>query len=86
MIEQNDEIYIKIKSILFKLFEIEENEINLDSHLYNDLDLDSIDTVDLIVYLQNMTSQKVDPEDFKNVKTVKDVVNQAKKLLQKWNF
>lgn len=83
MIEQNDEIYIKIKSILFKLFEIEENEINLDSHLYNDLDLDSIDTVDLIVYLQNMTSQKVDPEDFKNVKTVKDVVNQAKKLLQK---
>ena len=64
-------------------FEIEENEINLDSHLYNDLDLDSIDTVDLIVYLQNMTSQKVDPEDFKNVKTVKDVVNQAKKLLQK---
>ena len=83
MIEQNDDIYIKIKSILFKLFEIEENEINLDSHLYNDLDLDSIDTVDLIVYLQNMTSQKVDPEDFKNVKTVKDVVNQAKKLLQK---
>ena len=51
--------------------------------MYNDLDLDSIDTVDLIVYLQNMTSQKVDPEDFKNVKTVKDVVNQAKKLLQK---
>ncbi|ASK79662.1 acyl carrier protein [Paraphotobacterium marinum] len=83
MIEQNDDIYIKIKSILFKLFEIEENEINLDSHLYNDLDLDSIDTVDLIVYLQNMTSQKVDPEDFKNVRTVKDVVNQAKKLLQK---
>ena len=75
MIEQNDEIYIKIKSILFKLFEIEHNEINLDSHLYNDLDLDSIDTVDLIVYLQNMTSQKVDPEDFKNVKTVKYLLN-----------
>ncbi|CAG67493.1 MULTISPECIES: acyl carrier protein [Acinetobacter] len=56
------------------LFEIEPETIQLDSNLYSDLDVDSIDAVDLIVKIKELTGKQVKPEDFKNVRTVHDVV------------
>lgn len=56
------------------LFEIEPETIQLDSNLYSDLDVDSIDAVDLIVKIKELTGKQVKPEDFKNVRTVSDVV------------
>ncbi|MPW45286.1 acyl carrier protein [Acinetobacter guerrae] len=56
------------------LFEIEPETIQLESNLYSDLDVDSIDAVDLIVKIKELTGKQVKPEDFKNVKTVHDVV------------
>ncbi|WP_218664840.1 acyl carrier protein [Acinetobacter sp. Colony158] len=56
------------------LFEIEPETIQLESHLYSDLDVDSIDAVDLIVKIKELTGKQVKPEDFKNVRTVHDVV------------
>ncbi|TLL73358.1 acyl carrier protein, partial [Acinetobacter baumannii] len=45
-----------------------------DSNLYSDLDVDSIDAVDLVVKIKELTGKQVKPEDFKNVRTVLDVV------------
>jgi len=56
------------------LFEIEPDTIQLNSNLYSDLDVDSIDAVDLIVKIKELTGKQVKPEDFKNVRTVHDVV------------
>lgn len=56
------------------LFEIEPEKVQLDSNLYSDLDVDSIDAVDLIVKIKQLTGKQVKPEDFKNVRTVQDVV------------
>ena len=56
-----DEIYSELKLILIELFEIEPELITLESNLYEDLDIDSIDAVDLIVKLREMTGQKFDP-------------------------
>ncbi|WP_151980782.1 acyl carrier protein [Acinetobacter guerrae] len=56
------------------LFEIKPETIQLESNLYSDLDVDSIDAVDLIVKIKELTGKQVKPEDFKNVKTVHDVV------------
>ncbi|BBF76430.1 MAG TPA: acyl carrier protein [Acinetobacter ursingii] len=56
------------------LFEIEPETIQLESNLYSDLDVDSIDAVDLIVKIKELTGKQVKPEDFKNVRTVHDVV------------
>lgn len=56
------------------LFEIEPETIQLESNLYSDLDVDSIDAVDLIVKIKELTGEQVKPEDFKNVRTVHDVV------------
>ena len=45
------------------------------------LDLDSIDAVDMMIKLQELTGCKVSPEDFKGVRTVGDVQRIIEKLL-----
>jgi acyl carrier protein len=70
-----DEIFETIKGILVETFELSPDSISDKSRLNEDLDLDSIDAVDLIVKLQQDNSIKIDPEVFKQVRTIGDVVN-----------
>lgn len=81
--KDRNEIYQMLSEILVTMFEIDENEISLDAHLYEDMDLDSIDAVDLVVKLREYTGKKINPEDFKLVRTVKDVVDAVEKLTVK---
>ena len=76
-----DEIYQTLASIIEDDFEVDADDISLQAHLYNDLDLDSIDAVDLVVKLRELTGKKIDPEAFKKVRTVEDVVNEIEKLI-----
>lgn len=78
-----EEIYLRIVSVLEELFEIDAGQVTLGSHLYQDLDIDSIDAVDLVVELKNITGKKIQPDDFKSVRTVQDVVDAVYKLLNK---
>ena len=71
-----------------KLIEILENEFELDrtiikdeSNLFTDLDFDSIDAVDLAVRLQQFTDKKISPEEFKQIRTIEDVVNAVYDLI-----
>lgn len=75
------EIYDVLHGILVDEFEIAPEEINADAHLYQDLDLDSIDAVDLVVKLRELTGKKIEPDAFKQVRTVQDVVNEVEKLV-----
>ena len=76
------QILNELKEILAKLFEVDPDEVTLEARLYEDLDLDSIDAVDLIVHLQEMTQRKFNPEEFKSVKTVNDVIVVIEKIIQ----
>ncbi len=67
-------IFQQFKTVLEELFEIDPEQVTLESRLVEDLDLDSIDAVDLIVRLQNMVGKRIKPEEFKSVRTVGDVV------------
>ena len=60
-----EEILTAIKKIMVELFEIDEQAITLEARLYEDLDFDSIDAVDMIVKLKKMTGKEVKPENFK---------------------
>lgn len=80
--ESRDDIYKKVTAILVNLFEIDPNSISEDSLLYDDLDIDSIDAIDLIIELKSYTGKKILPEDFRSIKTVGDIVNQVCKLLE----
>ena len=68
------QILQELQGIFAELFELDPQDVTLEARLYEDLDLDSIDAVDLIVYLQNKTDKQFKPEEFKSVKTVNDIV------------
>ncbi|ARD20678.1 MULTISPECIES: acyl carrier protein [Shewanella] len=80
--ENRDQILDMLTQILVDDFEIEAEDITLDASLYEALDLDSIDAVDLVIKLQQMTGKKIQPEQFKTVRTVEDVVNAIEGLMK----
>jgi acyl carrier protein len=72
---ERDEIFSRIKGYMVSLFDTPEEAITMDAELGADLDLDSIDAVDLVVKVQDLAGRKIKPEEFKTVRTVGDVVN-----------
>jgi acyl carrier protein len=81
MMESHEDILAAIKSIMVELFELDADDITLDARLYEDLDFDSIDAIDMIVRLKEMTGKAVKPEDFKTARTIGDVVEAVYSML-----
>ena len=77
-----NEIFQRIVTILVDTFGIEAERIVPEARLYDDLDIDSIDAVDLMVKLQELTGRKLKAEEFKSVKTVGDVVDRVCAIVQ----
>ena len=77
-----EEIYNKLHEILVQEFEIDEELVKPEANLFEDLELDSIDAVDLAVKLQFFTNKKISPENFKEIRTVDDVVTAVEELLK----
>lgn len=76
-----DEILSKLRDILLDTFEIAPERVQLQTHLFTELDLDSIDAVDLAIKVQELTGKRIKPEDFKTVRTVGDVVQTVQGLM-----
>lgn len=76
----HDEIFARVSAVLQDSFEIDAQRIRPEARLYEDLDIDSIDAVDLLVKLKPMLDKPLKPEQFKSVRTIQDVV-QALALL-----
>jgi acyl carrier protein len=70
-----DEIFATLRAYLHEMFEVPEAKITHEARLFEDLDLDSIDAVDLVVKLQEYTGRRIAPAEFKSVRTVGDVVD-----------
>lgn len=76
-----DEVFERLKSYLVTMFEVPSERVTVDARLREDLDLDSIDAVDLIVKLQELTGRKFKAEEFKTVRTVGDVLDRVQTIL-----
>ena len=66
---------------LVELFEIEPQRITPTANLYEDLEIDSIDAVDLIDHIMRKTGKKIAADEFKSVRTVNDVVEAVYRLV-----
>lgn len=78
---KKQEIYEHIVRILDENFSIEAARITAEAKLYDDLDIDSIDAVDLIVQLKPLVGKRLNAEAFKSVRTVQDVVDALYQLV-----
>jgi acyl carrier protein len=69
----NEAVFEKVSQLMADLFDLEKDKITLESK-FEDLDLTSLDAIDLVVELQQLTGKKVDEEGLKRVRTVGDIV------------
>jgi acyl carrier protein len=76
-----DQLFERIATLLNENFEIDRTRIVPAARLFEDLDIDSIDAVDLLVQLKPLLGGNISPDAFKSVRTVQDVVNALYGLL-----
>ncbi len=65
----------RLRDVLSEEFGIDASTVVADARIYEDLDIDSIDAIDLIVRLKEITGKKIPPERFKEVRTIGDIVD-----------
>ncbi len=75
------ELFDHLVVILQDTFDIDSASIKPESRLYEDLDIDSIDAVDLLVKLKPIVGKRLQPDAFKLVRTLQDVVDAVHGLL-----
>jgi acyl carrier protein len=64
----------QLREVLVTEFEIEPELITPDAHLVDDLDIDSIDAVDILARMRELTGKNLEAEALKDIRTVADVV------------
>lgn len=72
---KKDEIFATVQDILVAEFELDRAAIKLDTHLADELDLDSIDAIDLAVRLEEKSGHALEEEELKGLETICDVVD-----------
>ncbi len=79
--QSTDDIHEHLKRVLVELFEVDPAKVRLEARLYEDLDIDSIDAIDLMLKLKETTGRKIQPEEFRHVRTVADIVEAVRAML-----
>ena len=79
--QTREDIFNILRDALVELFELDPARISLESNLYQDLEIDSIDAVDLIDHIKRQTGKKIAAEEFKSVRSVNDVVEAVFRLV-----
>lgn len=70
-----EEVYSKIKTVLMDEFEVEEDAISMEANMFTDLDLDSLDAIDLMVTLDKELDVEIKTEEMQDLRTIEDVCN-----------
>jgi acyl carrier protein len=70
-----EEIFTHVSRVLVDSFDLDTAQLRPDSHLIDDLDLDSIDAIDLVVSLEEGTGLDVSEEELKSIRVVQDIVD-----------
>jgi acyl carrier protein len=69
-----DQIYARLTELLIRQFEVPGDAISLGAHLFEDLDLDSIDAIDFMVTLEEETGLRVEEDELRALRRVEDIV------------
>ena len=77
---ESEALFLEIKKALVEQFDVEEGIISRDTNLYEELDIDSIDAVDLMVHIKEVTGKKIPPDQFKEIRTIGDVIDTLARL------
>lgn len=75
------EIENKVKAIIVEKLNVSEAELTLDASFQNDLNADSLDTVELMMEFENEFGVKIPDEEAEKIKTVGDAIAYVEKVV-----
>ncbi len=75
-----ESIVTAVNESLVDGFEIPPEKLTPNATLFEDLELDSLDAVDMMVYLEEKLSIKVDANEFKDVRSLEQVYDLVQKM------
>ncbi|VFR23840.1 Acyl carrier protein (ACP2) [plant metagenome] len=73
--QTREDIFAVLRDAMVELFEVDADRVVPSANLYTDLEIDSIDAIDLIDHIKRQTGRKLAAEDFRTVRTIQDVVD-----------
>lgn len=76
------QLFDRVKSVLSNVFEIPVEKIVPEAQLYTDLDLDSLDAIDLAIKLKSETGIELTEEEIRGIRTVADILEVVGKKIQ----
>ncbi|HYW77466.1 MAG TPA: acyl carrier protein [Gammaproteobacteria bacterium] len=76
-----EDLSARFHNLLVERFELDPADIRPEARLYEDLDLDSIDAIDLAIVVRELTGRRVTPQEFRHVRTVADVEREIRRLI-----
>lgn len=68
-------IFDKLKEIVADQLDVEAEKVTMDSNITEDLGADSLDTVDLVMSIEEVFDIEIPDEAVENIKTIGDIVN-----------
>ncbi|HPE67944.1 MAG TPA: acyl carrier protein [Thermotogota bacterium] len=70
-----NEVFKEIKKIIMEKFNMESEDLKLNTSFVEDIGADSLDLVDLVMALEDEFGVKVDEDDTEFIKTLEDATN-----------
>ncbi len=83
MAMNNSEIEARVKKIVVEQLGVKEEEITADASFVDDLGADSLDTVELVMALEEEFETDIPDEEAEKIVTIKDAVNYIVERMQK---
>jgi acyl carrier protein len=65
----------EVIELISKTLDINKKDININTNLVKDLNIESLDLVDLVVAFEKKYNIEIKDNDIKNLQTVEDIVN-----------
>lgn len=79
--QDRQQVFAEVTAALVELFEVDAARVTPDARLYEDLEIDSIDAIDLIDRLRQVTGKKFPADRFRSVRTIDDLVEAVHRLM-----
>ena len=83
MIMKTSEIEARVKKIVVEQLGVKEEELTTDASFVDDLGADSLDTVELVMALEEEFETEIPDEDAEKIITIKDAVNYIVERMEK---
>lgn len=75
----NENIELRVKQIVQEQLGVDANEVTLAAHLVNDLGADSLDTVELVMAIEEEFKASIPDDEASKIQTVGQIVEYVKK-------